>query len=302
MELEGGQMNRFGWIWVCAFALASPGAVAQEPPGFFSQGIWIMKPSAAAPVDPEQEPETRTAHVNEFLFVQEFTAAAEAVVETRVDLPVPAPTRWNSSPATVTLEPGAGLVLIGGVGRRAVFCDRRISFESRNWLDGRKLRACLVDEDRDGRFDRGMWAGAGEDLYAPMFIFGWVPQPLDVAYSLRTEGNARLISAGPVVTRSAFGAYRVAFAVSAHGAPVVLQDLHHTGGENRPDPAAADTDVDIRASDLYFRDHDPPISVDVFGARVEIVSVQGATVTYRVHSMFDATRPMRIGYSGSMPE
>jgi len=33
----------------------------------------------------------------------------------------------------------------------------------------------------------------------------------------------------------------IQFAVSAHGAPVVLQDLHHTGGENRPDPAASDT-------------------------------------------------------------
>jgi hypothetical protein len=215
---------------------------------------------------------------------------------------VPPPTRWNSSPATVTFEPGDALVLIGGVGRRAVFCDRRISFESRNWLDGRKVRACLVDEDRDGRFDRMMWAGAGEDLYTPMFLFGGVEQPLDIAYTLRTEGNPRLISAGPVVTRSAFGAYRVAFAVMAHGAPVVLQDLHHTGGENRPDPTASDADVDIRASDLYFRASDPPISVDVFGARVEIVSVDGATVTYRVRSMFDTARPMRIGYAGSMPE
>lgn len=299
-------MNRLGWICAAVLLLTSPTAAAQQPPGFFSQGLWIMKASpgaATVSADPEEEPEIRTAHINEFLFVQEFSAAAEAVVEARVELAVPAPTRWNSSPATITFQPGDALVLIGGVGRRAVFCDRRISFESRNWLDGRKLRACLVDEDRDGRFDRMMWAGAGEDLYTPMFIFGGGGQQsvVDVAYTLRTQGNPRLISAGPVVTRF-LGTYRIAFAVSAHGAPVVLDDLRHTGGSRRPDPTAADADVDIAASDLHFSESDPPIPVDVFGARLEIVSVHGADVTYRVRSTFDPARPMHIGFSGNMPE
>jgi hypothetical protein len=265
----------------------------QQEPAFFTDGIWIMRPSAVAA---ESEPETRTAHVNEFLFTQEFTAAAEAVLDTHVELPVPPQNIWSHSPANITFEAGDGLVLIGGVGGRAIFCDRRISWESSNWLDGRKLRACLVDADRNGRFDQVMWAGALEDTYTPMFIMRFRQQALDIPYTRRTEANPRLLSGGAVVTRSPLGAYRVAFALSVHGAPVVLSDLDHTGGTTRPRP-----DEESEASALHFRSSDAPVSVDVFGAHVEIVSVDGSTVTYRVHSTFGPTQAMLIGYSGSMP-
>lgn len=252
-----------------------------------------MKPVAAAV---EGEPEVRTARPGDFLFVQDFTAGAEAVVNQHIELAVPPATRWNSSPANVTFEAGDALVMIAGVGRRSIFCDRRISWHSTNWLDGRSLRACLVDEDRNGVFDRVMWAGAAEGQYTPMFIMGYRAQNVEIPFTVRTDANPRLMTAGPVITRSALGAYRVAFAIDDRHGPVVLGDLTRTGEENRPS-ASGD---DVAASATYFYGGDLPITVAAFGARVEIVSIDDGAVSYRILSQFPETLA-EIGYSGSMP-
>jgi hypothetical protein len=287
-------MRLAGYASLFAAVLFSTTASAQQQPSFFTNALWVMRPAAAPAV--EGEPETRTAQVNTFLFEQTMTAALEAVVQSRAELAVPGATRWNRSPATIVFEPGDALVLVGGVRGRALFCDRRISWESQNVLDGRKLRACLIDDNRDGVMDRVMWAGSGEGLFTPMFIQGWLNATSNVAYTARATDNPGLIVAGPVVTRSALGAYRVTFAVRSGGEPHALADLNHRGGEDRPDASGGSFD----ASGLYFRSGDTPVRVDVMGARIEVVSVERDTVTYRIHSQFDSATPMQIGYGGSM--
>lgn len=288
-------MRFVGYLSLFAAVLFATTASAQQQPAYFTSVLWVLKPAAMAPI--EGEPETRTAQVDAFLFEQDMAGAAEGVLQSRVEIAIPGATRWNRSPGNVVFEAGDALVLVGGVGGRAAFCDRRISFQAQNVLDGRKIRACLVDDNRDGVFDRVMWGGAMENTFAPMMLTGWgTAPPVNVAYTPRLEGNPPLIRTGPVVTRSPLGAYRVTFAVESRGTPYPLADLSHTGGEMRPDASGNSFD----ASGLYFRSGDAPVRVDVMGARIEIVSDDGATVTYRVFSHFDAATPTQIGYGGTM--
>lgn len=172
-------------------------------------------------------------------------------------------------------------------------------------MDGRIVRLCLVDRDRNGTFDTfywggviGYWGGAiGTDIFAPSTLEGNPDQGVAIPYELQKEQTGRLLSAGAVVTESILGAYRLEFAVSDAKRP---QTLHEANGDRGASTRPMGGGV-LDAQIIHFRDTDIPLTLNLLGAQVEISAITDGVVSYRVKSGFDSTRPMLIGYSGELP-
>jgi hypothetical protein len=232
--------------------------------------------------------------VGELLFVQDFRSPREAVLTNGAAIPIPA-----RPPRNAAYDPGVTLGEIAGVmPTQLAFCDRRLTFESKHILDGRKLRACLVDRQRDGVFDTVYWAGASRaELFYAMFLMGDPDVPISVPYTLQEEETEPMLSAGAVVTKSMVGAYRLEFAVSGDGEPSVLPNLAF----DKWSSSRAAGDAVLNAYAVHFRSEDVPLTLTLGGARVEITAVADDVVTYRIISGFDPGRSIRIGYTGALP-
>lgn len=266
-------------------------ATASADEMYVNQISWLAKPISA-----EWNSNIQTAQVGEFLFRQDFVAASEAVLNEQFELAVASVVRRGQTPPRVSFERDAVFVMIQGVTGRQVYCDPRITLRTRNVFGEARQRACLVDDESDGVFDRVMWSLASTEVFARMTMYGVADEVSNASFSVRS-GNLRLFGGGPVVTRSALGTYRMEFAVVRDGEPVVLGDLDYHGRSRRPNASGRD----LSATGLNFRASDVPLVVEMLGARVEILSAERESLTYRVHSMFDSNRTVGFGYTGVIP-
>jgi len=279
---------------MAALALAGCASVASNgDPYFYTATAWRMRPGNV------DIPQTQQVRVGELLFRQDFVSASDAAFINPFSMPVPGATRWNSSPANAEYAAGATLSQITGVmPNQLAFCDRLVTFRSTEVLDGRRLRLCLVDRERDGVFDTFYWGGAvANDTFVASMIMGNPDSPISVPYRLQEADTPRLLSAGLIVTQSMLGAYRLEFAVTDGDGPITLSDASQPpSASTRVDPAKI---LDARA--IHFRDTDIPLTLDFGGARVEISAIAGDVVTYRVLSGFDPSRDMSIAYAWHLP-
>jgi hypothetical protein len=260
------------------------GGVAPPPAGVpevYGGVGWLLRP---LPVEVTQEVQQKP--VGQLLFVQRFAAATEAI---------------SSQEFVSPLQNGQAVFPAGSVFREVsspylrvrAFCAPRVVAGPEDlFFAGRNRRVCIVDQENDGVFDWLYWnASAASDGFRPMIIFfNRAASRIAIPYTTR-EGNEPLLSAGLVLTRG-FGSDRVGFALSDATHPVVLEQLvrDDTGLGLRPVPGPP-----------AFRDGDLPQSRSLYGAEVEIQSISGNVVNFRLISPFATDATVTVSYGGPLP-
>lgn len=251
--------------------------------------FWAMQ-AAPAPFDPS--PQSRG--IGELLFTQPFLSASEAVLTDGMSMPIPAASIFSRAPGNAVFEPGATLSQVRTPDETInMYCDRPVTLRERG---SRKMRLCLSDHNRDGRFESVYWGVVSPpaDPFVAMTLFLSDRSSASENYGAQ-EGTERLLSAGVVVTRSALNAYRLQFAVDDPAAPVVLRDQFIRSWDRRVEGEGPFSGA------VYFRSSDIPLTLRIAGAEVEIFSIVGDVVTYRVVSNFSSDTDVGIGYNDSLP-
>lgn len=254
---------------------------------FYEAVFWEMQ---AVPTTAEQG--AQTGAIGQLLFTQNFASSGEAVLPSGASIPIPAPSIFSRSPGNADFEPGATLsrVTAGGV---TLYCDRRVTFRAR---DGRRQRLCLLDSNQDSVFDVVYWGAApsNAEMFNTFTAFRPDRSEASVRYAM-TEQTTPLLSGGVAVTRSALNAYRLEFGVATAGNPIILQNAADRDGDRRVEGQGPFSGA------VYFRGSDIPLTLRVAGAEVEITSIVGDTVTYRINSTFDSTRPVAFAFAYDFP-
>lgn len=268
------------------FGTGPVAAQAQSDPGYFTTALWEL-----APIEASINSEPQTAALGDLLFQQPLRSTSVAVLTSRVSVDVPG--AFFRSAGEAVFDPGSEFFQLTGVGGSQIFCP------SSPALGGLK-RVCLYDREADGVFDRVFWmpiTATGGSVFAGMFISrGGRSQERNVSapYRLDPSADTPLMVCGPVITRSALGAYRVTLAIRDNGDTVALA----SGGQNT---RAQNLDQTQDAQTVYFRAEDVPLTIVIGGARIEFEAVEGNRARYRVHSAFDPSHRFAIGYSRPFP-
>lgn len=265
---------------LAAAALSASPAVAQEA-DFYNNGLWHMRPlSLEVDASPQQ------ARIGAFLFTQDVGSADQAILSDAFSTEAFVTRLVRRAP--VALNQGAALHAVTNLRPMdLVYCDAGTGFIN-------DQRLCFVDYNRDGVFDRMVWAlRVPTNNYAPMMLIRRAHSEVSVPYTIRSETSERLLTVGVVITRGALGAYRMKFALLQGDEPYVFQ--HDQWARPHEGGGVAD------ASEVNFRSADLPLTVELAGARVELTAIQDDTVSYRVLSPFPPDTSLSIANFHRMP-
>lgn len=250
-------------------------AFAQERPAISGGINWLFlaKPMAMEPV-------TSRAVVGDLMFVQPLVAAEQVMLKSGYTGIL----SLMLDKSAIPLDGRRFARTSGGVSG-TTFCD----------IDGTKgpsQRLCLIDLNDDGRFDwqgRAFALGNGKP-YAQMLLAANV-QPAEFDYKA-APGADVLVHAGLVLQKRG-SKYSIRFAVQDKGNTKVLDMVEPN--QNILARRRADT------SHLTVDPQLLPVTIELYGARVEILSIVGAAATYRVLAPFDPTAPILLARAGSLP-
>ncbi len=275
-----------GTIELSSHASAAP----DDPPRMPPEGVhWIVRPLPIATTD-----EVRTAGLYDLLFRQTFVPASAVVLDKAIEVPAVVGT------PTVVLPKGYTLFEVGftwpGYGRLSAFCGPEITQKQSSFLGLKDGRTCLGDADSDGVFDTSLYNGVEDDslVFGEMAMRTGKPR-ITVPYVRTRTDQTPLFTLGPVVIRYGLTDFQLAFAAPNRGTGYVLngRGLRVT---HRVQPG--DTQD---AEFIHFTRADLPVKLHFMGAQIEILSIEGSTVTYRVASGFSGNEPMGIAWGGILP-
>ena len=285
---------RFAALYASLVASGCAGAVFENgAPQNYLKTAWALRPLPTGPASA-----SRPVKDGALLFEQPLSAASVAVLERGVEIPVPPATTFSRSPGTVAFPAGERLIEIAGLvdGHRG-YCDAGESWRAGAGLDGRRLRFCLVDTDRDEIFDFFMWTG----LVAPGEFRNGVTLSLAdgfVSAPFRIEAGARpLMRAGLRIASGSAGSYRVEFSVVG---PRGVEPLRTDGALRRIRLRTA-TGLETKSDVAIFSVDDLPATVEAEGATLIFEAAENGRAVYTIASEFDEDRRLLIGYSDILP-
>lgn len=296
MTCYGGailSINKF-MFYIVSSVLASGCATGLSKSGIpinYNDVSWVVKPVEISFAEQE-----RSVDVNELLFEQPLVSAKIAILSKHSEIPVIAATVFSGSPGSIAYAAGSRLYQLEGVmPEHAAYCDFN-SWKSQNIRDGRHLRPCLVDIDRDQQFDYSMWIPVSDNFSMPLTLS--IPDnTINVPYTVQADSTLSLMSLGIVVTKGILGAYRAEYAVPAESSPIILRN--EKGLRATRTRATKESETDAEA--VFFRSEDLPLTLNIRGAKIRVESVVDDIVTYRLLSGFDVEQDLSIAYSGVLP-
>lgn len=278
-------------VAVLALIFGAGPALAQDVPEpvYFTTAGWNM-----APIEATIDSESQTASVGDLLFQQNLKSASVAVLAS--GLSVSLPSAFYSSARQAVFDPGSEFFQLTGVGDSQIFCPGAASSRG---AGGGPIRVCLYDREADGVFDSVCWMPlARNNVFAGMMVtegIGAQERSVSVPYRLDPNADTPLMVAGPIITRSALGAYRVTLGVRDHGDTVGFT----SGAPNNA--RVQNSDEPQSAQAVYFRAADMPLTMMLGGARIQIEAIEGNQVRYRILSGFDPPLTFDIGYNRPLP-
>lgn len=255
--------------------LSVSAASAEDIPGL------LIGRATLAPLPAEITSETRTAAFGDTIFSQQARVTEVAQLQRNVPVHIGTPTgdiRRNLREGELLYR----VELNDGAPQHA-FCSFDPIVVPTTPSRPRTLRFCLGDIDGDGDFD---------NLYYMRSILGgrreggeWVQnQPPLVSGDAMSDAGAIETAGYAVLTNHNAEPVQLEIRVmpSFHGIGFQLMSARENGGT---------TQIDSRN---FSRDADLPATIDVLGARIEVLSREGNSITYRVLNGFPEGQVMRV--------
>jgi len=228
------------------------------------------------------ERDLQQAKVGEILFLQDFVSTTEARLTDQISLK-PIKGMFGPEPPTYTFNKGALFAEVLGKTRGAkVFCALAVTTPS--------SRACLIDRNDDGQFDYANWGFPSNANLFGVFGLTFPDTAISTSYELVNGETSRLMSIGIVFSGSAIKGYRLSLSSDNERQRSLEGALYHPDGL-KP----------LEAPPLTIQTNGLPKTFEIGGAKIEISSIAGDVVTYRVISGFDPNTVMPIAYQGPLP-
>ncbi|GGY44880.1 hypothetical protein [Parvularcula lutaonensis] len=256
---------------------------------------WPVKPVEAS----DMKGQEGTANVGDFLFTQPTRLAMQAKIEG--DHEVFQVNRDGTRGQMIPVLEDNPLGAVTGFPRGVLpFCAYRPTLDKRsNVLDQRVLRVCLLDTDADMVFDRPLFAAvAGQGTGGALSIGQQLPIMLNghpeiaISYTVEAADTAEFVNIGPMIEKGPLGNYFLSFAIEFDGRPVSLDESGNYSGRK----LASTTDVN-NAYNVKFGPADLPVTLDVAGATVTVLSIDEREVRYRIEEPYKPNEPFLLGYA-----